>query len=232
MKLPIANCALAFFISFVALPIGLLPAAERIPAFTPNARILFQGDSITHGGRGGDPNHFMGHGYQYIIAAKYGAAFPELNLDFMNRGVSGDTTPKLDARWQKDTLDLKPDVLSVLIGVNDCSRVSVEEYEKTYDKILAAARKANPNLKLVLGEPFRQPGHVSERLQQMQQVAAKLAKKYNAAFVRYQRVFDEAVRRAPAKYWIWDGTHPTYSGHQLMADEWERTVREFWPAGK
>ena len=96
-------------------------AVEPIAAFTPGARILFQGDSITDGNRGrsADPNHILGHGYVFIIAAKYGAAFPELKLDFLNRGVSGNTVLDLEKRWQKDTLDLKPDVLSILIGVND-----------------------------------------------------------------------------------------------------------------
>ena len=82
---------------------------------------MFQGDSITDGNRGrsADPNHILGHGYVFIIAAKYGAAFPEAKLDFMNRGVSGNTVLDLEKRWQKDALDLKPDLLSILIGVND-----------------------------------------------------------------------------------------------------------------
>ena len=73
--------------------LGSLHAAEPIAAFAPGARILFQGDSITDGNRGrsADPNHILGHGYAFIIAAKYGAAFAALNLDFMNRGVSGNT---------------------------------------------------------------------------------------------------------------------------------------------
>ena len=56
-----------------------------------------------------------------------------------------------------------------------------------------------------------------------------MAQAHGEAVVRYQRAFDEAARRAPAEYWIWDGVHPTYRGHQVMADEWVRTVREFWP---
>ena len=99
-----------------------LAVADDMPAFQPGNRILFQGDSITHGGRGGDPNHFLGHGYQFIIAAKYGAQYPDRKLVFLNRGVSGDTVAKLQARWKADTLDLKPDLFSILIGVNDSPR--------------------------------------------------------------------------------------------------------------
>ena len=210
-------------------------------AFEKNARILFQGDSITDGnrGRGTDPNHILGHGYCFIVAAKYGAAFSDLNLDFMNRGVSGNTVMNLQERWQKDMLDLKPDVLSILIGVNDASHgTSLDQYESVYEKILADAEAANPKIRIVLCEPFTLPVGARKNnyepwlagIKKRQDIVAKLAEKHHAALVHFQRVFDEACKRAPAEHWIWDGVHPTYSGHQLMADEWERTVRAFWPA--
>jgi lysophospholipase L1-like esterase len=210
-------------------------AAEPLAAFTPNARILFQGDSITDGARGRspDPNHILGHGYVFILAAKHGAAFPERNLDFMNRGVSGNTVLNLEQRWQKDTLDLKPDVLSILIGVNDSGGVPLDRYEQVYDKVLTETKAANPKIKLVLGEPFVKPtGKINEDIRKRQEIVARLAQKHGAALVRYQHVFDEAVKRAPADYWIWDNVHPTYRGHQLMADAWEEAVRAFWPATK
>ena len=131
-----------------------LAAVEPIPAFAPNERVLFQGDSITDGNRGrsADPNHILGHGYAFIIAARHGAGFPERKLDFYNRGVSGNTVRELYKRWTKDTIELKPDLLSVMIGVNDHSKnVPLAEYEKTYDELLAAARAANPNLKAPKG---------------------------------------------------------------------------------
>lgn len=205
---------------------------EKIPAFTPGARILFIGDSITdmNRGRSADPNHILGHSYVFIIAARQGAAFPESKLDFMNRGVSGNTVLDLEKRWQKDVLDLKPDLLSVLIGVNDSGKkVPLDQYEAVYDKLLADARAANPKLKLVLGAPFMKPGKMNDDILKRQEIVAKLAKKYEAALVRYQEVFDAADKRFPqADYWVWDNVHPTYRGHQLVADEWERTVRTFW----
>ncbi|MEI6248967.1 MAG: GDSL-type esterase/lipase family protein, partial [Verrucomicrobiota bacterium] len=118
-------------------------ALEPIAAFSPESRILFQGDSITDGNRGRslDPNHILGHGYAFITAARHGAAFPERKLDFFNRGVSGNTVLDLDKRWAKDTLALKPDLLSVMIGVNDNGKgVPLDTYEATYDKILTDAR--------------------------------------------------------------------------------------------
>lgn len=222
-------------ISMIALALGTasaLHALDAIPAFTPGARILFQGDSITDGNRGrsADPNHILGHGYAFIIAARHGAAYPEAKLDFMNRGVSGNTVLDLEKRWPADTLALKPDILSILIGVNDNGRgVSLEQYEQVYDKLLTEARTANPKLKLVLGEPFVKPaGTLNEGMRKRQEIVARLAQKHGAALVHFQRVFDEAAKRAPADYWIWDNVHPTYRGHQLMADEWERVAREFW----
>ncbi len=214
-------------------------AVEPIAVFKPGTRILFQGDSITDGNRGrsADPNHILGHGYVFITAARHGAAFPESKLDFINRGISGHTVLDLEKRWQKDTLDLKPDLLSVLIGVNDAGRnVPLDDYERVYDKLLAEARAANSNIRFVLCEPFMLPvgnkaDEQTERRENVKQraaIVARLAEKHSAPLVRFQRVFDEAVKRAPADYWIWDGVHPTYRGHQLMADEWERVVREFW----
>ncbi len=215
---------------------------DPMPVFAEGARVLFQGDSITDGNRGrsADPNHILGHGYQFIVAARFGAELAERRLVFMNRGVSGNTVADLAKRWDADTLGLKPDVLSILIGVNDMGHgVSAEEYEREYDALLAGTVKALPGVKLVLGEPFGLPvgkkkegweGYRAE-LEKRQAVVGRLAGKYHAALVRFQHVFDEAVKRAPAEYWIWDGVHPTYSGHELMAEEWIKTVREFW-AGK
>ena len=210
-----------------------LAAVEPIPAFGPNERILFQGDSITDGNRGrsADPNHILGHGYAFIIAARHGAGFPERKLDFTNRGVSGNTVLDLEKRWAKDTLALKPDLLSVMIGVNDQSRnVPLEAYEATYDKLLTDARAQNPKLKLVLMEPFvRHPGKpVPEGIVARQAIVAKLAQKHGAALVKLQKVFDDAAAKTADDYWVWDTVHPTYRGHQLLADEWERVVREYW----
>ena len=212
-----------------------------IPLFGKDTRILFQGDSITDGNRGRspDPNHILGHGYAFLIAAKYGAAFPEQNLTFLNRGSSGNTVLDLAKRWQVDTLDQRPGILSILIGINDNSRgVPLDQFEQTYDRLLADARAADPAVRLVLCAPFglpvgkRKDGYEawSASIRQREEIVARLAGKYHAALVRFQPVFDAACKRAPAEYWIWDGVHPTYSGHHLMADEWVRTVREFWPA--
>lgn len=222
---------------------GSLPTTRPMPVFTDGAKILFQGDSITDGNRGRstDPNHILGHGYQFIIASRYGAELAEKHLTFMNRGISGNTVADLTKRWQKDTIALKPDVLSILIGVNDLTHgVSAEKYEEQYDQLLADTIKDLPDVKLVLCEPFGLPvGKKTENwetyrkdLEARQVIVAKLAAKYHAADVKFQKAFDDASTRAAPDYWIWDGVHPTYSGHQLLADEWVRMVQAFWADGK
>src|SRR3954471_10498402 len=168
--------------------VGEIQATEPIPIFTPGARILFQGDSITDGNRGrsADPNHILGHGYAFIISAKLGAAFAAMNLEFINRGSSGNTVRELQKRWEKDTLELKPDVLSILIGVNDQSHdVPLDEYERTYEELIMQAKAANPKLRLVLCEPFtlpvgnRKDGYEAWRagIEARQGVVARLAAK-------------------------------------------------------
>jgi lysophospholipase L1-like esterase len=103
--------------------------------------ILFQGDSITDGNptRNNDWNHVMGHGFQFIISSKPWNENPESNLKFFNRGVSGNWVSGLGNRWQEDALNLKPDVISILIGVNDSMSVlnnqnpkNIEIFEEYY----------------------------------------------------------------------------------------------------
>ncbi len=217
--------------------------ADDIAIFKKDARILFQGDSITDGNRGRslDPNHILGHGYQFIVAAKYGALLADRNLTFLNRGVSGNKVTDLEKRWQKESLDLKPDVLSILIGVNDNgANIPLDQYEQIYDKVLTDTKAALPDVKFVLCEPFtlkignkKEPWDAwMDGIKKRQAIVAKLAEKHHAALVHFQKAFDDACQKAPADHWIWDAVHPTYSGHQIMAEEWERAVKAMWPTAK
>lgn len=123
-------------------------------------KYLFQGDSITNGGRGedGDPNHILGHGYVFTIASRLMAQYPQEKPHFYNRGVSGNGSAQVLARWQEDALDIDPDVLSLMVGVNDCAHAGVPTdvaaYEKNVRKMLTLSRKQNPKLEIVLGLPF------------------------------------------------------------------------------
>jgi lysophospholipase L1-like esterase len=215
-------------------PQELLPAGKELV-------ILFQGDSITDGNRGRnkDPNHIMGHGYAFSVASRVGADFPESKITFYNRGISGNSVPDLKNRWQTDTLDLKPDVLSVLVGINDASglinKKTSEDYdvfENTYRDILTQSKQQNPQTVFVLCLPFVYPvSKVKDKWEQYKTAVAsytqrihKLAKEFNAVVVDFPAVFDKAQEKAPIEYWTWDGIHPTVPGHELMTREWIKQV--------
>lgn len=202
---------------------------------------LFQGDSITDGNRGRntDPNHIMGHGYAFSIASRVGADHPEKHLAFYNRGVSGNKVSDLSARWQKDCLDLKPDVLSILVGINDIDyavnsgdKLLMLRFEETLQSLLAQAKAVNPNVLVVLCLPFILPvGRVGDRLglyelgiAQLHANIQNVALEYNALVVDFQQVMTNACKKAPADYWMWDGIHPTVAGHELLAREWIKVV--------
>ena len=205
--------------------------------------ILFQGDSITDGNRtrDNDWNHIMGHGYACLIASRLWYDYPEQNLMFYNRGISGNRVRDLDARWQKDTLDLKPDVVSILIGVNDVIAIvkdwdpePIEKFEETYKRLLYKTKEANPNVQFVLCEPFTLPlGWLNEKtnvwneeIPKRQKLVRKLAQQYNATFIELQKPFNDACKKAPADYWIWDGIHPKPAGHELIARLWIKEVKK------
>lgn len=219
------------------------PTHVQFPFLHEGDVVLFQGDSITDGGRaktGTDQNHIMGQDYAYILAAQVGADIPDRNIHFINRGISGERIVDLAARWKEDTLALKPSILSILIGINDQlgskGPLTAEEYESAYDKVLAETTAALPNTKIVLGEPFLLPvgKHVANyteeltELKKRQAIVGKLAARYHLPVVHYQQAFDDAQAHAPAAYWCWDGVHPTYAGHGLMAREWLRTTNAAW----
>ncbi len=202
---------------------------------------LFQGDSITDGNRtrNTDWNHVMGHGYQFIIASKLWYELPKRGLHFYNRGVSGNKITDLELRWQEDTLDLSPDVLSILIGINDTSaflngdeNFSAQNYQKDYRALLERTKQESPNVQLILCEPFVLPvGRVKEKweaysteIKLRQQVVKKISEDFDAVFIPFQDAFNKALSKAPAEYWIWDGIHPMPAGHELMAREWLKEV--------
>lgn len=205
------------FLILVAAYSSAARAEDTPPAvFRQGARVLFQGDSITDGGRDRATtyqDHVLGHGYPYLIAANYGGHFPERKLAFFNRGVSGHKVSDLAGRWQRDTIALKPDVLSILIGVNDVwhnlggkKEIKYDEIEATYDKLITDTEAALPGVKIVLCEPFLLPGRVNKdrwsewdaAVKKIQQIASRLGEKHKAPVVHFQAMFDKACKRAPA----------------------------------
>jgi lysophospholipase L1-like esterase len=204
--------------------------------------ILFQGDSITDCGRNRErqdtPNDLqaLGNGYAARAGVELLATYPSAGLRIFNRGISGNRVVDLYARWKADGVNLEPDLLSILIGVNDSwhesnSRNGVEpkRYGKVYRMLLDYTREKLPNVRLVLCEPFVLPcgagkeGWVAD-IGERRQIVKSLAEEFGAVFVPFQSMFDEAIREAPPEYWAGDGVHPTPAGHARMARLWLERV--------
>jgi len=222
---------------------GTSEKAKKYSLIEKGNVVLFQGDSITDAGREKEkelPNSAwsFGLGYAFLAASALLNELPEKNLTIYNRGISGNKVYQLADRWQKDCIDLKPNVLSILIGVNDYWHTrngnydgTVEVYEKDYRALLKRTKEAFPGIKLVLCEPFYvlETSAVDktwiEPMKQYQASAKKIADEFNTIWVPFQDVFDEAIKHAPATYWTGDGVHPAMPGAQLMAEAWLRAVK-------
>ena len=216
-----------------------------------NDLVLFQGDSITDAGRNREkaamPNNqtAMGTGYASLAAAEMLVDRPKDGLKFYNRGVSGNKVYQLAERWDTDCLDLKPNVLSILIGVNDFWHTidprqnykgTVEVYEKDYVALLKRTVKALPKVRLIIGEPFAIRNSTGSRwavddkwfpeFDQYRAAAARVAKLFRAVFIPFQSVFDEALKFGPPEFWTRDGVHPKDGGGTaIMAHAWLKGIK-------
>jgi len=219
---------------------AMSPAAAAEPPQAAAAKstvVLFQGDSITDAGRNRESKDAnaagaLGSGYPLLVASAVLAARPASEFRFFNRGISGNKVPDLQQRWTTDTVDLRPDVLSILIGVNDFWHKldhgyngTVQDYEQQYSALLDETHKALPRVHLIVLEPFvLRTGAVDARwfpeFDQRRAAAARVATRARATFVPLQSIFDQRARTAPAAYWAADGVHPTPAGHAVIAEHW------------
>ena len=224
----------------IASGVFLTPSFIGSPGFKEKSEkvILFQGDSITDAGRNKDNETYnradsLGHGYAFLAASQLLEAYPKENLKIYNRGISGNKVYQLRERWEKDCIELQPDVLSILIGVNDFWHTlshdykgTVEVYEDDFRSLLDYTLRKLPEVKLIIGEPFTVKGGKAitdewyPEFNRYQTAAANIAKDYKAKLIPYQEIFDKALKQAPVSYWAPDGVHPSMAGAELMADEW------------
>lgn len=193
--------------------------------------VLFQGDSITDRGRDRENYYGLGTGYPNYIAALIGAKYPEKNITFVNRGISGNRVKDLKARWQTDCIDIKPDILSILIGINDVWRrydrndeTSMESYEDDYRYIIEEALK-NGIEKIVLLSPFVLPCPEDrktwrEDLDPKIQVVRSLAREYKLDFIDLDGFFAEKITKIRPEFYAPDGVHPSDAGHAAIALKW------------
>ena len=226
---------------------GIVASAMSIPPVSKISLqkedvILFQGDSITDAGRDKNsktPNTppMMGSGYVIQAAGELLFKHAEKNLTIYNKGISGNKVYQLAERWDADCLELKPAVLSILIGVNDFwhtltsnYQATVKTYEDDYRALLKRTLVTLPNVKLVIGEPFAVKGIKAvdntwyPEFDKYREAAKRIADEFKAVFIPYQKLFDEAQKRAPGVYWTYDGVHASLAGAHLMANAWMQAI--------
>jgi lysophospholipase L1-like esterase len=225
----------------LALRPGAAAAEEPRQAPPAGGVILFQGDSITDVGRKRDAaeannGSALGGGYPFLLASAILRDNPTLGLSIYNRGISGNKVPDLKARWEADAIALKPDVLSILIGVNDIWHKldgnfsgTVQSYETDYTELLRSTRAALPQTRIIVMEPFvLRTGSVNERwfpeFDERRAVAKRVAKQAGATFVPLQDMFTDLARGSTPDYWLGDGVHPTLAGHQAITERWRKVV--------
>jgi len=232
-------------LGLAAAPLISLPKIEaKLPK---NLTVLFQGDSITDAGRS-KGNYYanagsgMGMGYVQHTATHLMGTNPKVDWKIYNRGISGHKVFQLANRWEDDALQLGPDVLSILIGVNDFWHTlshnyegTAQTYEKDFIQLVERTKKALPNVKLIIAEPFVCDDGTAIDTEKWrtgfpayQAAAKKIAQQFDAVFVPYQKVFDEARKTAPTSYWCPDGVHPSMAGNYLMAKAWLEGFRELF----
>lgn len=207
--------------------------------FKTHQLVLFIGDSITDCGRREQPFAPLGCGYVHFAANFLLAARPELNLDIENRGIGGDSTRDLKNRWKEDCLDLNPDIVSIMIGINDLWRkygdsidslsryVEPNEYEANYREILTQLRDTcDPQL--VLMEPYMfcddSSNPLLADLDAYIDIVHALANEFNAVLVPTHAAYMTLGNKRPDLSWADDYVHPSPWAHAWIAKLWLETV--------
>lgn len=195
--------------------------------------IVFQGDSITDAGRDREDRNSLGYGYPLFAGCRIALEHPN-EYQCLNRGVSGDRIVDVYARMKADIVNLKPDVVTILVGINDVwhelingNGVSTEKYRKIYRMLLEELREALPDTRILLLEPFVLKGGATKEhwdyfrteVPKRAAVVRELAEEFGLTFVPLQEDLNRFEKQAPEGYWLADGVHPTGAFHQYLADK-------------
>ena len=203
-------------------------------------RILFQGDSITDCGRDYNNDSVLGRGYAHLVSASLGYSEPGEHT-FINKGISGNRIVDVYARIKRDILNYQPDIMSILIGVNDVwhelsespNGVDADKFFKIYSMLIEEVKEALPNIKIIIMEPFVLEACSTEgawdyfktETKKRAEMAKKIAEKYSLPYIELQGGFDELAKKAPNSYWLGDGVHPTAAGHEFIKNEWLKAYK-------
>ncbi len=206
------------------------------PFFAKGSTVLFYGDSITDVHRDREDFYGLGEGYPAKAAAIYNSLFPEQEVTFLNRGISGDTTAQLLQRYDTDVKALKPDYLSILIGINDTWRrydsdrlTTTEQFEQNYRQLLSQVRRDLPGCKVLLMEPWLLSSDPSKEMWHgdfdPKQAVVNSLRTEGDFFLATSDLFDAERKAGVSDADISaDGVHPTPFGHGVIALGWLRTL--------
>jgi lysophospholipase L1-like esterase len=201
----------------------------------PNSNIVFIGDSITDAGRDYANDLDLGHGYVTLVAAQLMHKNPNYDLNIYNRGINGDRVADLKRRWEPDCLELSPDIVSILIGINDVglymsdedqlTEEALAQFEEDYRWLLKSLAHRT-DARVVMMEPFVTPyprdrvnwrKHLDPRIQ----IVRRLANEYHAALIPIDGIINaKGIENDFQTYTGDDGVHPTLTGHALIAEAW------------
>lgn len=196
--------------------------------------ILFQGDSITDTYRWRDDDRAIGSGYPILIDAELGYNMPGKFL-IINRGIGGNRSVDILQRWRTDCINLKPDYLSLMVGVNDVwheidfqNGIITERYEEYLRIMIEDVKNALPDIKIILMSPYITHGETTDKnwdyfrteVDARIKASERISKLFNLPFINLQDKFDEALSIAPAENWTFEGVHPTSAGHKIIANAW------------
>ena len=200
--------------------------------FKDNSIVLFQGDSITDCGRDRNDESSLGTGYVKLIADKYNCFYPESNVKFINKGVSGDRVHNLIERYVDDFMDINPDFISIMVGINDVWRrydsqdpSTVDSYRDHYEYLLKMIKTHMPDTGILIIDPFlvhTKPELLiwHEDLDPKIQAVRSLAQKYADFYLPLDGIFaSRCVKKYKNEDLAEDGVHPTPLGHSIIADE-------------
>jgi lysophospholipase L1-like esterase len=199
-----------------------------------NSKLVMIGDSITDCGRTKPVGEGLfgaeGNGYVNLVGALLKSVYPESSIRVVNMGISGNTVRNLKNRWQTDVIDLKPDWLSIMIGINDVWRqfdspmqkethVYIEEYAETLEELVSGTL---PEVKgLILMTPYfierNENDAMRAAMDKYGQVVKRIAEKYNTIFIDTQSAFDKILEHCHPAALAWDRVHPNTAGHMVIA---------------
>ena len=197
-------------------------------------KILFQGDSVTDAGRDRSHSSDMGFGYPKYASAMLEDAFPDIDFAFTNLGISGNRTEDLVARMQSDFIEIQPDIVSIMIGINDVWHhyaftniyTSNEAFENNYVTLLEEI-KQKTDAKIMIIQPFLisvpDKTELEAELAEKQEIVARLAEKYADVYLPMHDIFlaDDAEDKT---VYAADGVHPTEDGACLIAQKYLEAV--------